>query len=212
MGEWLSLWALMPITLNRPPRVWVPSLPKFWGVRRGREKSRPTGHTARSSRGPICTHGVEINSRVEVGSDPRWRISLPSLHFFLSPSPTSLLISIKHQVYAVSAGAARYAERMQSVPLAVCKMSPTSWERAKHAGPPLTVGGRWHLGKHLSRQKQVVRSGLGKQVGALALGRAGSLRNSVWAGALQGGQVSPDQGQSLMPSSLDFTSKLGNKQ
>lgn len=72
--------------------------------------------------------------------------------------------------------------------------APTSWERAKHAGPPLTVDGPWHLGKHLSRQKQAVRSGVGEQVGVLVLGRAGCLRNSVWAGAVQGGQVSPVQG------------------
>lgn len=90
--------------------------------------------------------------------------------------------------------------------------APTGWERVKNAGPPLTTGGQWHLGKQLSRQIQAVKSGLDEQgvlllwaevagAGSWDLG-SGSLRNSMQAGAVQEGQVSPGQGQSLMLSSL----------
>lgn len=74
------------------------------------------------------------------------------------------------------------------------RASPTGWERAKHAGPPLITGGQWPLGKPLSRQIQAVRSGLGELVGALALGR----NSSSWAGVVWKGQASPGHSTSCL--------------
>lgn len=132
----------------------------------GRERGKGEIKPHRKDPLPVYPEAIFVHMRLRcslthVGAS----LFHPSISFSHPPLPPFTSLFLKYLLSTECMRSLQEQHGMQKecrVWILLCAAA-TGWERAKHAGPPLTTGGQWHLGKHLSRQIQAVKSGLGEQ-------------------------------------------------